>query len=191
MTSFCFLFSLIICLLSNFMTLFPILLQVMLLGTDRQLEAAATPECVMTLDMFLGCFCYLLSKRMNHVNESEPDAYKSGGQFLHDLRLESLIGVINVLPCRQSQYTNPYTATRRHSNGCTRHLLVATIYNNCILIAGSNDYVFFNLSTTMLKLICKEETRIFLRQVEKLRAIKDLKMPMARFINGILIGQAK
>ena len=38
--------------------------------------------------------------------------------------------------------------------------------------------------------VSKEETRTFSRQDEKLRAIKDLKMPMARFMNGILIGQA-
>ncbi len=43
----------------------------------------------------------------------------------------------------------------------------------------------------MLELVSKEQTRTFSRQDEKLRAIKDLKMPMARFMNGILIGQAK
>lgn len=52
-------------------------------------------------------------------------------------------------------------------------------------------YAFFNLPTTMVKPVSKEETRTFSRQDEKLRAIKDLKMPMARFMNGILIGQAK
>lgn len=39
--------------------------------------------------------------------------------------------------------------------------------------------------------VSKEETRTSSRQDEKLRAIKDLKMPMARFRNGILIGQAR
>lgn len=66
--------SIIIFLLSNFMTLFPIHLQVTLLDMDRQL-VAATPESVMTLDMLLSRFCYrfLLSTwRINHVNESEP-----------------------------------------------------------------------------------------------------------------------
>lgn len=43
----------------------------------------------------------------------------------------------------------------------------------------------------MPKRVSKEETRTSSRQDEKLSAIKDLKMPMARFMNGILIGQAK
>lgn len=74
-----------------------------------------------------------------------------------------------------------------------QHMLVATIcsYLSCILMADSNYYAFFNLPTTMLKQVSKEETRAFSRQDEKLRTIKDLKMPMARFINGILIGQAE
>lgn len=40
------------------MTLFPIHLQVLPLDMDHKL-AAATPESVMTLDMVLGCFCFL------------------------------------------------------------------------------------------------------------------------------------
>ncbi len=64
--------SIIIFLLSNFMTLFPIHLQVMLLDMDRQL-VAATPESVMTLSLGCFCSCFLLStRRINHVNESEP-----------------------------------------------------------------------------------------------------------------------
>lgn len=62
---------------------------------------------------------------------------------------------------------------------------------SCMLIAENNHCAFFNRPTTVLKLASKEETRTFSRQNEKLRAIKDLKMPMARFMNGILIGQAK
>lgn len=54
-----------------------------------------------------------------------------------------------------------------------------------------NYYAFFNLPTTMQTLVSKKETRMFARQDEKLRAIKDLEMPMARFMNGILIGQEK
>lgn len=42
----------------------------------------------------------------------------------------------------------------------------------------------------MPKLVSEAEIRTFSRQDEKLRAIKDLKMPMARFMKGILIGQA-
>lgn len=54
------------------MTLFPIHLQVMLLDMDRQL-VAATPESVMTLSLGCFCSCFLLStRRINHVNESEP-----------------------------------------------------------------------------------------------------------------------
>ncbi len=72
-------------------------------------------------------------------------------------------------------------------------MLVATICSHlsCILTAENNYQALFNLPTTMLKPVSKEETRAFSRQDEKLRAIKDLEMPMARFINGILIGQAK
>lgn len=42
----------------------------------------------------------------------------------------------------------------------------------------------------MLKVVSKAKTRTFSGQDEKLTPIKDLKMPMARFMNGILIGQA-
>lgn len=73
----------------------------------------------------------------------------------------------------------------------TIYLQLFSSHLSCLLTAQNNYYAFFNLPATMLELVSKEETRTFSRQDEKLRAIKDLKMPMARFMNGILIGQAK
>lgn len=42
----------------------------------------------------------------------------------------------------------------------------------------------------MLESVSTRETGTFWRTDEKLRAIKDLKMPMARFMHGMLIDQA-
>lgn len=42
-----------------------------------------------------------------------------------------------------------------------------------------SSYALLNIPTTMPKLVNKEESKAFSREVEKLRAIKDSKMSMA------------
>lgn len=54
-----------------------------------------------------------------------------------------------------------------------------------------NSYAFLSIPITMPKLVHKEESKAFSREVEKLTAIKDSKMPIANFIKRILIGQVE
>lgn len=95
--------------------------------------------------------------------------------------------------------TIPIWESKKHHNIETFHpvdeLFAVSICNYSQEICGElksmrNFYAFVNLPTTMLELVSTAETRTFSRQDEKLRAIKDLKMPMARFMKRILIGQA-
>lgn len=53
------------------------------------------------------------------------------------------------------------------------------MYNPATISPSLSSYALLNIPTTMPKLVNKEESKAFSREVEKLRAIKDSKMPMA------------